>query len=134
MKAPGSKIGIEFSCPLTREQAEALYAQGREVMIFVLMELAARLAKYEQEGLATTPSTPSGMVPLHEKPTVRKRGKKPGAKAGHAGTHREGAQVTRYQEHPPLKRCPDCGRPLGKPAERRFRLVEDIIDTQPEVT
>ena len=134
MRAPGSKIGIEFSCPLTREQAEAICAQGHEVMIFVLMELAARLAKYEQGGLATTPSTPSGMVPPYEKPTVRTRSKKPGAKAGHAGTRREPAQVTRQQEHPPLRRCPDCGRRLKGPAERRVRVVEEIIDTQPEVT
>jgi len=134
MRAPGSKTGIEFSCPLTRVQAEAIYAQGREVMIFVLMELAAPLANYEQEGLATTPSTPSGMVAPHEKPKVRKRRKKPGAKAGHAGTHREPAQVTGHQEHPPLRRCPDCGRRLKGPAERRFRLIEEIIDTQPEVT
>jgi len=134
MKAPGSKPGIEFTCPLTREQAEAICAQGRELIVFVLMELAARLAKYEQQGLATTPSTPSGMVPPHEKPTVRKRRKKPGAKPGHAGTRREPAQVTRHQEHPALKRCPDCGQRLGKPAERRFRLIEEIIDTKPEVT
>jgi transposase len=134
MKASGSKTGFDFTCPLTRKQAEEICAQGREVMIFVLMELAARLAKYEQEGLATTPSTPSGMVPPHAKPTVRKRGNKPGAKAGHAGTRREPAQVTRHEEHPPLKRCPDCGGRLKGPAERRYRLIEEIIDTQPEVT
>jgi len=62
MKAPCSKTAVEFTCPLTREQAEAIHAQGREAIIFVLMELAARLAKYEQDGLATTPSTPSGMA------------------------------------------------------------------------
>ncbi len=134
MKVAASKTAVEFSCPLRRQQAEAICAQGREVIIFVLMELAARVAKYEQDGLATTPSTPSGMVPPYEKPTVRKRRRKPGAKAGHAGTRRELAQVTHHQEHAPLKRCLDCGRRLGKPTERRFRLIEEIIDTQPEVT
>ena len=70
MKVAASKIAVEFSCPLRRRQAEAICAQGREVIIFVLMELAARVAKYEQDGLATTPSTPSGMVPPYQ-PVVK---------------------------------------------------------------
>lgn len=85
----GKAKGIEFSCPLTRRQAEAICDEGREVMIFVLMELTARLARYEEGGLRTTPSTPSGMVPPYEKPAARKRHKKPGAKAGHPGAHRD---------------------------------------------
>ena len=134
MKAPGAKIGVEFPCPLTREQAEAIYAQGREAVIFVLMKLAAQVAKSSQGQCATGPSTPSGMVPPHQKPTVRRRSKKPGAKAGHVGTRREPAEPTRQEEHPPLKRCPDCGGRLKGPTERRYRLIEEIIDTQPEVT
>jgi len=30
MKRPRAKSAIELACPLTRKQAEAIYAQGRE--------------------------------------------------------------------------------------------------------
>jgi len=43
-------------------------------------------------------------------------------------------RITRHEEHPPLGTCPRCGSPLGEPAERRLRLIEDIPETQPEVT
>ena len=75
------------------------------------------------------------MIPVYEKPTVRRRRKKPGAKAGHPGTRRQPpAEITRHEAHAPLERCPHCGSPLGKPTERRYRLVEDVVETAPEVT
>ncbi len=126
---------MAFNLPLTREQAEAIYAQGPEAVIFVLMALSARLAEQGKAQPSSTPSTPSGMVPLYEKPAVSKRSKTPGAKPGHPGTCRKPPpEITRRQEHPPLKHCPDCGSPLPAPSERRFRLIEDIPETHPEVT
>ncbi len=120
---------------MTCKQAEAICDQGREMLVFVLMEMAARIAQYQQDPPAASPATPSGMVPVYEKPPVRKRRKKPGAKAGHPGTRRQAPpQITRHQEHPPLQCCPDCGSPLGKATVRRYRLIEDILDTQPQVT
>jgi len=120
---------------MTRKQAEAIYTQGREAVIFVLMELAARLAASAQERSATLPSTPSGMVPPYEKPALHKRRNRPGAKPGHPGARREPpAEITRHQRHPPLHKCPQCGCALGKATERRMRLVEDIVQTEPEVT
>ena len=104
------------------------------MIIFVLMELAARVAQHQQDQPAADPSTPSGMIPPYEKPTARKRHKKPGAKPGHRGARRQPPKVTHRQKHPPLGRCPHCGSRLGKPTERRFRLIEDIVDTKPEVT
>jgi transposase len=135
VSAPTPNELVSFSIPLTREQAEAIYAQGPEATIFVLMALGARVAELTQAQTSTTPSTPSGMVPLYEKPTVSKRSKTPGAKPGHPGTCRTPPpEITHHEEHPPLTHCPDCGSPLLPPSERRFRLIEDIPETQPEVT
>lgn len=126
---------VEFSVPLTRQQAEAIYAQGREAVIFVLMQLAARLAEGSPPEKPTSLSTPSGMVPVYQKPAVRRRRRKPGAKPGHEGARRQAPpRITRHEEHSPLQTCPRCGSPLGEPAERRFRLIEDIPETEPEVT
>ncbi len=134
MRTPLPTTQVDFAVPLSREQAEAIYAQGREAVIFVLMQLAAWAAEHGQGSAAPTPSTPSGMVPPYQKPSVSTRRKKPGAKPGHAGTCRPTAEVTRRKEHPPLGCCPGCGSQLGAPVERRFRLIEDIVETQPEVT
>jgi transposase len=133
VKAQGPKALVEFSVPLTRQEAEAIYAQGREAVIFVLMQMAARLGETPQPSV--DPSRPSGMVPVYQKPTVRGRRRKPGAKPGHPGSRRQAPpQITHRQEHPPLSSCPHCGSPVGKPAERRLRLIEDIPESQPEVT
>ena len=101
---------VEFSVPLTREEAEAIYAQGQEAVIFVLMQLAARLAEGAPPENSTGPSTPWGMLPVYEKPSVRRRRKKPGAKPGHPGARRPAPpEITRHEEHPPLQSCPECG-------------------------
>jgi len=125
---------IEFKLPLTREEAERIDALGQESRIFVMLELSARLT--EQEKLRPSPSTPSGMVPVYEKPSASKRSKTPGAKPGHPGSRREKPEVTRREEHPPMETCPDCGSPLPIRigTERRFRLIEEVAETRPEVT
>jgi transposase len=129
MKTHKATTRIEFKLPMTREEAERIFAMGQEATIFVMLELA-RLARQR----AHDPATPSGMVPVYEKPSASGRAKTPGAKPGHPGTRREKPEVTRREEHPPMKTCPDCGSPLGAPTERRFRLIEDVAETQPEVT
>ena len=130
VKAPRTATRIEFKLPLTREEAERIFALGQEATIFVMLELA-RLARQNAPG----PSTPSGMVPVYEKPSASGRSKTPGAKPGHPGTRRAPPpEVTRREEHPPMEKCPDCGSPLGPPTERRFRLIEEVAETRPEVT
>ena len=124
---------VEFSVPLTREQAYAIYAQGKEAVVFVLLELAGRVPQQSPD--CPTPSTPSGMIPTYKKPASKGRRKKPGAKPGHAGARRgRPPKITHREKHPPQDRCPDCGSHLADPTERRFRLIEDIPETQPEVT
>jgi hypothetical protein len=126
---------FEFSIPLSREESAAIYAKGPEAVIFVLMAVTAQIAELANARPSVTPSTPSGMVPLYEKPTVSKRAKTPGAKPGHPSACRKPPpEITHHEEHPPLKHCPDCGSPLPPPSTRRFRLIEDVPETQPEVT
>jgi transposase len=128
-------LEISIGPQLTREQAEAIYAQGQEAVVFVLLELAKRLAQAEGKcNPSTSPSTPSGMVPVYEKPAAPNRRKKRlGAKPGHPGVRREKPQrIDRRAEHR-ADQCPDCGGPLQRCAETRIRHTEDIPDLQPEV-
>jgi len=74
VKTPSKSKPVRFNLPLNYEQAEALYDRGREAVIFVLMELAALAAGRLARG--ADPSTPSGMVPVYEKLSIRKRRKK----------------------------------------------------------
>ena len=133
MRTPSSTAEIEFTLPLTRKEAERILALGPEAAIFVMLELSARLA--EQQKDSPSPSTPSGMVAPYQKPAAPKRRKKPGAKLGHPGRRRQPPpEITHHHEHPPLERCPQCGSAVGAPTERRFRLIEEIPETEPEVT
>jgi hypothetical protein len=133
VKTPSTITRIEFTLPLTREDAERIFALGQEAAVFVMLELSARLKG--QDALQPSPSTPSGMVPVYSKPSASGRAKTPGAKPGHPGSRRKKPPVvTRREEHPPMKQCPACGSVLGAPTERRFRLIEEIAETRPEVT
>jgi len=80
MKAPGSNTGIEFSCPLTRQQAEAIYAQGREASIFVLMKLAAQVAESSQPSCGRAPSTPRAWCRPMRNPQSGNEAANPGPK------------------------------------------------------
>jgi transposase len=82
-----------------------------------------------------SPSTPSGMVPTYHKPAVRRRGKKPGAKEGHAGSRRATPLQIDVQVDHRLEVCPGCGGELQRCRRTRRRIIEDIpIDITPVVT
>ena len=133
MRTPSTTTRIEFTLPLTRKEAERIVAMGPEAAVFVMLELSARL--HRQDTLQGSPSTPSGMVPVYAKPSASGRAKTPGAKPGHPGSRRkEPPEISRREERPALKQCPACGASLGPPTERRFRLIEEIAETRPEVT
>ncbi|MFQ5927952.1 MAG: IS66 family transposase, partial [Terriglobia bacterium] len=108
---------------------------GREAVIFALLELTKQLA--QAQGPQTTPSTPSGMVPVYKKPPAKSRRKRPGAKNGHAGSRRHvPEQIDQQQEHK-LPCCPDCGGRLKRTGDVRQRYTEDIPaaeEIQPQVT
>ena len=76
---------------LTEEQARAIYAQGEEAVVFVLLELTKQLAEQKARTAAEshqTPATPSGMKPPYQKPSAKSRKRRPGAKRGHPGARR----------------------------------------------
>jgi len=75
-----------------------------------------------------SPSTPSGMVPVHEKPAARKgrRKKRPGAKHGHPGTRRQPpGKIDAHAEHR-LDACPCCGGGLRRCNRARKRIIIDL--------
>ena len=113
---------------LSEAQALRLYRLGPEVVKLALLAASRRIAELQNPAIEHTssPSTPSGMIPIYEKPAARKRRKKPGAKKGHAG-HRRAAptRIDRRQSHR-LKRCPHCEGQLQRCRRTRTRIIEDI--------
>jgi hypothetical protein len=135
---PGVGAGSEVTGALTEEQASAIYEQGREAVVFVLLklsqeraELAAKLG--QQQGAKV--STPSGMTAVYEKPATKRRPKTPGQKEGHPGVRRAApVRMDRREEHK-LDRCRRCGKELTpEPTRTRTRIIEDIPEVQPQVT
>jgi transposase len=109
---------------LTQEQAEALHALGVEAVTFFALAMARHVAGLQPR--AASVSTPSGMVPVYEKPAACKRRKRPGAKNGHAGSRRKTpAKIDAHQEHR-LEVCPCCGGELQRCKRSRKRIIEDI--------
>jgi transposase len=134
---PGNLLDVLRSGALSEEQAQRIYEQGREAVVFALLELTKRLAEERATGASQshqTPSTPSGMKPPYQKPSGKRRKRRPGAKPGHQGSRRKPPEhVDRREEHR-ADRCPNCGGRLHRCSECRIRYVEDIPQIQPEVT
>jgi transposase len=113
-------------------QARAIFSQGEEAVVFALLEMAKQLA--EARLPLVHPSTPSGMVPVYQKPPAKRRKKKSGAQANHAGSRRaQPERIDHHQEHRATQ-CPDCGGKLNQCSETRIRYIEDLPETEPEVT
>lgn len=117
---------------LDAEQARRIFAQGEEAVVFALLELAKQLA--EARSPDVNPATPSAMIPVYQKPSAKKRKRKSGAKPGHTGSRRKIPESIDHRQEHRADVCPDCGGELNRCAETRTRYVEDIPDTQPEVT
>ena len=125
------------------ETARSLFAQGEEVAIFVMLQLAALAMKPNaiNDGNQVDvndihPSEPSGSVATYLKPARKKGRKKPGAKPGHKGSRRPPPEnITRRVTHVATC-CPDCGGKLNRRrSTTRKRYIEDIPDEiKPEVT
>jgi len=104
-------------------------------VVGVLVEVSAQFVEKATGTKQPHPSTPSGMLPIYEKPPTGKRPRKPGRKEGHPGSRRSTPpEITARKEHV-LAVCPDCGGNLSqKPCRRRTRTIEDIPEVKPEVT
>ncbi len=134
-RAVGSSIAA-LGPNLTVEEARAIYAQGEEAVIFALLELAAQVRRSQgQCASVSSPATPSGMKPIHQKPNTPKRRKKPGRKAGHEGSRRAPPEVIHEHQEHRAACCPHCQGPLKRCAQTRTRYTEDIPENiEPVVT
>jgi len=121
---------------LSEEQAEAIYEQGKEAVVFALLDLTKRLAEAQgKTDPSITPSTPSGMIPTYKKPPAKRRGtKRPGGEPGHPGSRRQTPERIDWEAEHRADRCPDCGGRLKRCRETRTRCIEEIPEIQPEVT
>jgi transposase len=122
---------------LSEEQAAKIFDQGREAVVFALLELTKQLAEQRAKTAAEshqTPATPSGMKPPYRKPPGKARKKRPGARQGHPGSRRGAPERIDWQVEHRADRCPDCGSRLKRCEESRTRYTEDIPEVQPEVT
>lgn len=66
------------------------------------------------------------MIPVYEKPAVKHRKKRPGAKDGHAGSRRKTPVEIKEKLDHRLDVCPCCGGELQKCNRTRTRIIEDI--------
>jgi transposase len=118
---------------LSQEQAEALHALGPEAVSLFALAMAAHVAALQRAAATAmpstgkgSPSTPSGMVPVYQKPTTKRRKKKPGAKNGHEGSRRKTPDRIDARVEHRLEVCPCCGGPVQRCKRTRRRIVEDI--------
>jgi transposase len=122
--------GLPLGPGLTQQQAEAIYEQGKEAVVFALLQQAQMLAAKNNlpAAIAADPSTPSAQKPVFAKDTriAGKRGKRPGRKKGHAGVRRgRPERIDRTVEHR-AECCPDCGGSLKRCSQTRDRYIEDV--------
>ena len=117
---------------LDEAQAGQLYRLGPEAVTLALLTLTRRIAELQPGGgVALTPATPSGMIPVYAKAAVPARRGRPGARNGHPG-HRRPAppRIDRRIEHRAAC-CPGCGGPLRRCNRARTRIIEDIPEAIP---
>ena len=127
-------LEITLGPNLTADEAQAIYEQGPEAVVFALLQMAKLLA--EKQGPAgNSPSTPSGMRPIYTKEPTPRRRKKPGRKPGHPGSRRPMPPKIDRRVVLRLERCPVCQSQVTPCQEMRTRIVEDIPETiNPVVT
>jgi len=122
---------------MTRKKAgnivDRIRGLDREKAIDVILDLANNGLLPDPEN-DPSPNTPSGSIPVYQKPNKKKRRKKPGRKKGHPGKSRKiPDQIDEYKEHS-LSACPHCDTPVNDPVESRKRYVEEIPPVKPMVT
>ena len=136
-KATDGLIQAALRGALTETQARRLSRQDPEIVVLALLAASKRIAELQgqSQDQPTSPSTPSGMMPIYTKPNTPKRCKKPGARKGHPGHRRKAPRRIAQRETHRLKRCPGCGGPLQRCQRKRTRTIEDIPeDIEPVVT
>ena len=120
--------GIKIGPSLTKQQAEKLYLLGPEVVVFVLMTQAKIIAQ-QMANSALSPAAPSSAKPVYIKDnkSKNKRGKKIGAKKGHAASRRSKPLKIDLRRQHNLQSCPHCGNEdLSQRTKKRTRIIIDI--------
>jgi transposase len=130
------ELDVALGPQITAAEARAIFSQGEEAVIFALLELAKGWGRAEGRcASVSSPATPSGMRPVHQKPAIKKRAKKPGRKAGHRGSRRAAPERIDEWETHRAACCPHCQGVLKRCAATRQRFTEDIPeDITPVVT
>jgi hypothetical protein len=121
---------------MTADQANLIYEQGKDAVVFALLSLAKQLAESQSTpSAAPDPSAPSGQTPPYSKPTAKGRAKPKGARSGHPGHRRPTpTRIDRHEVHT-LAACPGCHGPVTPCRGSRTRVIEDIpADITPVVT
>lgn len=126
-------IALALRGELSKSMIADVWSRGVEATLAVMLAVNERMAaQVRQLASGAAPAagahTPSGAIPVYQKPAAGKRRKKPGAKAGHAGARRESPPPDRTVEHPELAACPECGTPLPPASRTRERTVQDVTD------
>jgi len=135
-KSKVMQLPVALGPDLTAEQVREIFALGEESVVFAMLELAAQLRRSEGlQASLSSPATPSGAKPVHQKPATSKRAKKPGRKPGHPGSRRAAPErIDEYQDHRAAC-CPHCQHALQRCQETRTRFTEDIpAGIEPVVT
>ncbi len=96
---------------------------GPEAVTLFALTVTKRFAELQS---APSPSTPSAMVPVYQKPQTSQRKKKPGAKRGHEGSRRKTPEKIDARVEHRLEVCPCCGGPVQRCKRKRTRIIEDI--------
>lgn len=125
----GATLEVTVGPSLTEEQAREIFSQGEEAVVFALLTLAKQLSAQTANTAGDshdTPATPSAMKPVYKKPNASKRRKKPGRKAGHAGSRRPAPEKIHHRKEHRARRCPACNSRLKRCQETRTRYIEDI--------
>lgn len=129
--------GVPLGPGLTKQQAELIFEQGKEAVVFALLKQAQMLLERNNlpAAIAADPSTPSAQKPVFTKDRkgTGKRRKRPGRKHGHAGVRRgRPERIDRTVEHR-VDCCPDCGGSLKRCSQTRDRYIEDVpVDVRVE--
>jgi hypothetical protein len=105
-----SELSDQDLLQLTEDAALELARENPELGGWALLQLCA-LKRAQQAEAAEGISTPSAQIPPYEKPSAKKRPKKRGRKAGHAGVRRPPPLAIDERREHVLERCPDCGAP-----------------------
>ncbi len=115
-KSVGALIDAIVRGELDEPKTLRLCKQWPELVTLALLAAGKRIAQLQGQSQdhPSSPSTPSGMVPIRIKPNTPKRCKKPGAKNGHPGHRRsKPKKIDEHRTHR-LKRCPHCNGPLQR--------------------